>query len=173
MQQYELTLVVDRDPIDLTDALFEVAQGDLIPEGGRSVVHAFFEADSLAEALVAVVHQVESVGLTVIGLESDDLVTIADIAQRTGRTYESVRLLITGKRGKGGFPAPVSADHEFYSWILVKAWFAQHYSSEEASAYDRDIASFDYLLRSRYLIPRQRTEERAEVLKSLDSKRMN
>jgi hypothetical protein len=28
-----------------------------------------------------------------------------DLAARTGRTYESVRLIATGKRGLGGFPA--------------------------------------------------------------------
>jgi hypothetical protein len=44
----------------------------------------------------------------VIRVEPDELVTAAEIAQALGRSRESVRLLIFGKRGPGGFPAPAS-----------------------------------------------------------------
>ena len=40
----------------------------------------------------------------VLRVEEDDLATMADLAKRAGRTAESVRLLVAGRRGPGGFP---------------------------------------------------------------------
>ncbi|MFB9726890.1 hypothetical protein [Haloechinothrix salitolerans] len=51
------------------------------------------------------VRQVEALGLAVVGLHTDDLVSLKEIAQRTGRSYEGVRLLATGRRGPGGSAA--------------------------------------------------------------------
>jgi hypothetical protein len=36
-----------------------------------------------------------------------NLVSVSDIAQRIGRTRESVQLLVDGKRGPGRFPPPI------------------------------------------------------------------
>lgn len=41
-------------------------------------------------------------------VEPDDLVTMSEIAERRGRSRESVRVLVAGRRGRGDFPAPVS-----------------------------------------------------------------
>jgi hypothetical protein len=58
---------------------------------------------------LAAVDQVESIqGLRVMRVEPDDIVTMAEIADRSDRTRESVRLLIAGQRGPGGFPRPMS-----------------------------------------------------------------
>jgi hypothetical protein len=46
---------------------------------------------------------------------------------RTGRSTESVRLLISGARGSGGFPAPIAAiNHKtlVWSWAEVCWWWA-------------------------------------------------
>jgi hypothetical protein len=47
------------------------------------------------------------------------------IAERTDRTRESVRLLISGDRGPGGFPAPlawVDAKTRLWRWSDVERW---------------------------------------------------
>jgi hypothetical protein len=31
---YEFTLAVDRDPTEMADGLFDIAEGNLVPEGG-------------------------------------------------------------------------------------------------------------------------------------------
>lgn len=65
---------------------------------------------------------------TVLRVEADDLATLADIARRCGRTGESVRLLVNGKRGPGGFPpAAGRLDARTKVWRLtdVAAWFDQ------------------------------------------------
>lgn len=42
---------------------------------------------------------------TVLHVEEYDLATMADIAKRSGRTPESIRLLVGGKRGPREIPA--------------------------------------------------------------------
>lgn len=57
-----------------------------------------------------------------------DLVSIADIAQRTNRSRESALLLADGKRGPGGFPAPVGTVGDgirVWPWASVVSWFRE------------------------------------------------
>jgi hypothetical protein len=51
---------------------------------------------------------------------------MSDIARRVDRTRESVRLLVDGKRGAGGFPAPLGVVGEgirVWPWSVVLEWF--------------------------------------------------
>jgi hypothetical protein len=109
---------------------------------------------------------VEAAGLTVGSVRSEDLVTLREIAARTGRSYESVRLLAAGKRGPGGFPGPMSsAGWTLYSWAQVRPWFAHHIpaypvdqellTAEQElliAEHDRLIAAADHLVRARALM---------------------
>jgi hypothetical protein len=152
--QYEFALVVDRDPIELADQLFEVGHGDYVPEGPNPpLVHVLQEATTLPAAIVSAVHAIESVGLAVVGLKSDDLVSVKEIAARLSRTYESVRLLAGGRRGPGGFPAPLSdGQWALYSWAEIAAWFATHYGTAGPTAWDRETAAADHVIRARHIL---------------------
>ena len=101
------------------DATFGVTDGIGYGEFAR-------EASSLAEAVLEAMHQVESVpGLKVLRLEPDDFVTMSDIAERLDRTRESVRLLVSGQRGPGAFPAPAShgmSRNRLWRWSEVGLW---------------------------------------------------
>jgi hypothetical protein len=157
MTTFEFTLTVDRDPTEVPyiDVLFERYEGGALPEGssGVGMVHMICDAGTLAEAITATVDEVESTGLVVTGVVADDLVSVKEIAERVGRTYESVRLLAGGKRGPGGFPAPSSSGQwALYSWAMVSAWFAEHYGGEAVSAFDREVAAADHLLRARRML---------------------
>jgi hypothetical protein len=152
---YDFTLDVDRDPTEMADKLFDIAEGDLVPEGGTgvNVVHVYRAAESFAAALLEAVEDVESTGLVVCGIASDDLVSLRDIAARLGRTYESVRLTAAGKRGPGGFPAPLSTGQwSLYSWAEVSTWFSGSYGMAAPSAYDREIVAADHLIRARRIL---------------------
>src|SRR5674476_1612514 len=110
MKTYEFTFVVDhRLSEDEVDGLFDRAD-DVTPEReqARTLLGFDRQATSLAEALVSALRDVESAGLIVGSVRSEDLVTLKEIAARTRRSYESVRLLAAGKRGPGGFPGPMS-----------------------------------------------------------------
>ena len=160
MALYEFTVRLDRVPDDDgLNALFEAGLDDSTPEidNGAAVLHMAREADSLARSIVTAVADIETAGYQAVGIESEDLVTLADIAARTGRTRESVRLLSLGKRGPGGFPAPVtSGTWALYSWAVVREWFRTHYGDQATAATDSDadtLASADLLLRARLLTP--------------------
>ncbi|MCL2464395.1 MAG: hypothetical protein FWF28_04925, partial [Micrococcales bacterium] len=76
------------------------------------------------------------------------------IAQRTGRTHESVRLLAAGKRGSGGFPAPqVPGKPALYSWTAVADWFAEALGVATQPHDDdaRLLAAASHLLRAQSL----------------------
>lgn len=160
MDTYDFTFVLDHALSDgEVDALWDAGGNDATPElnerTNTGVIHFDREAASLAEALVSALRTVEAAGLRAVAVRSDDLVTLKEIAARTGRTYEGVRLLAAGKRGPGGFPVPLSSDgYAFYSWSQVSAWFAGVFGDGPAvpSDYDRVIAAADHLVRARAIM---------------------
>jgi predicted DNA-binding transcriptional regulator AlpA len=130
LSEYEFTLVVEGDveKDEHLDALFEAGCDDATFGIVDDVGYADFirEAPSIGEAVRSAIDQIESVpGLRVLRAEPDDLVTMREIAERLGRSRESVRLLIKGDRGPGGFPPPVShlkARSRLWRWSEVAAW---------------------------------------------------
>jgi hypothetical protein len=96
-------------------------------------------AGSLAEAVGTAIAQVESVvpALRVARMEPDEFVNAAAIAARTGRTRESVRLLIEHKRGPGHFPPPIcwlNAKSRLWRWSDVARWFEEALGERSADA---------------------------------------
>lgn len=130
MSEHQFTLVLQGDlESDKTiDALYETGCDDATFGTVDRVGYADFtrEAPSFGEAVRSAIADVESVpGLKALRIEPDDLVTMAEIAERMGRSRESVRLLIQGSRGPGGFPAPVShlrAKSRLWRWSEVSVW---------------------------------------------------
>jgi hypothetical protein len=87
-------------------------------------------SSSLPRALgVAVAELLQTLpDVTVLRVEEDDLATMADIAKRSGRTPESIRLLVSGRRGPGGFPPAagrIDARTKVWRWADVAEWFEQ------------------------------------------------
>ncbi len=79
---------------------------------------------ALVSALEELLHTMPSA--TILRVEEDDLATMADIAKRAGRTPESIRLLVSGKRGPGGFPPAagrLDARTKIWRWTDVAQWF--------------------------------------------------
>jgi hypothetical protein len=173
MQSYELALVVDREPADEQTAelspevLDEAGLVGFEIQAGAVLAHVVQEAPSLVDAIVQAVHAVESLGhlgLQVVGVHCEDLVSLRDISQRIGRSYESVRLLAAGRRGPGGFPAPLSTGQwALYSWAEVSAWFAIYYGTASPGAFDRILAAADHLIRARRIMAGD--EHRDEMLR--------
>lgn len=106
------------------DALFGVRDGAQYGAFDRQA-NSFSEA--LASAIADVTRAVD--GLGVIRIEPDDFVTMAAIAARSGLSREYIRLLSTGKRGPGDFPAPivhVDGKTRLWHWPDVAHWLTQH-----------------------------------------------
>lgn len=134
MTVHEFTLIVDGPDMQdasVADALFELGFDDASIGRVGSVQYLDFdrEAASFVDAVFSATEALESAvpGARVVHLEPDDLVTMSDIAERVGRTRESVRLLIGGARGPGGFPAPAThfrTRQRMWRWQEVAIWFA-------------------------------------------------
>lgn len=128
--QYEFTLAMEgRLDYEVLDRLYEAGCGDMTFSGGvrgPAYVDVTREASSFVEAVISAVRDIEKVpGLRVTALDADELVSLAEIADRLGRTHESVRLLAAGKRGPGGFPPPVLRLRDrtrLWLWAEVAEW---------------------------------------------------
>jgi len=88
------------------------------------------ESESLPAAVVSALHDLASVlpEAEPIRVENDNLVTIAAIARRLGRSHESVRLYSRNKRGPGNFPAPVGRIDDktaVWDWGDIAQWWEQ------------------------------------------------
>lgn len=157
MPEYEFTLIIDGDLTgeDTVDALFNAGCDDATFGGTGNIGTGDFAraASSLADAIVTAMTAVESVpGLRVRRVEPDDLVTIPEIAERLGRTAESVRLLANGERGGGSFPAPIShliTKHRMWRWSDVAAWAGQ--LEPEGVRDARVIAAMNAMLELRHV----------------------
>lgn len=129
MTTYTFALHLDAPPTDdQIDQFFSNSIGDGLPgvTNGVGVVDFDREADTLAAAISSAIKDVERVrGLHVTRVAPDELVTATEIAQRTGRSRESIRLLAAGLRGSGDFPAPAARATErspLWRWSDVAAW---------------------------------------------------
>lgn len=111
MTDHTFTLILNRDPDELLDDLYEAGCDDALFGQVDGTHYAEFtrEAPTLAAAVRSAVSEVQSIdGLRVLRVEPDDLVTLSEIATRIGRTRESMRLIVAGERGSGDFPIPIS-----------------------------------------------------------------
>lgn len=141
MTSFEFTLVIEGDAgTDARiDALFDAGCDDATFSHGRTTSYGDFarEADGLLAAVLSAVRDVESVeGLRVRRVDEFDLVTVAEIADRLGRTRQSVNQLIAGDRGGGSFPLPLGSTRghgRVWSWSEVAAWAEVDHDVERAT----------------------------------------
>jgi hypothetical protein len=98
----------------------------LFEAGEVTTVRATVRASGPAAAVSQLVDSVTKAVPAAVPLSVDqDLVSVSDIARRVGRTREYVRLLVDGKRGPGGFPAPVGVVGDgirVWPWSVVLEW---------------------------------------------------
>lgn len=113
---------------NLERALFEAGCDDAIlgTRDGVSFLDFDRKAPSFLDAVLSGIRDVTQAGLQVARVEPDDLVTEAEVARRTKRTRQSVHQIVTGQRGPGGFPKPVSGisgSSPLWRWTEVVEWF--------------------------------------------------
>src|SRR5260370_22535316 len=86
------------------------------------------EADSIDAAIVSAVGSVAAEGAKVDRVEPDLLVSLSDIASRTGMSRAAMTQYSKGQRGKD-FPAPVArvtSDSPLWDWATVAKWLFQN-----------------------------------------------
>jgi hypothetical protein len=123
----------DVDGADAQHALLEVGCDDAFvgERDGAPYVSFVREAKSLRRALRGALADLTDAlpDLEVTRIEPDDLVTMAEVAGRSGLSREGVRLLANGARGPGGFPPPVAYPDNrtrLWHWPDVARWLSEH-----------------------------------------------
>jgi len=132
---FEFSLIlggVDEVSAEIENALHSAGCDDALLGCRDGVLFLDFDrvSTSLIDAVLSAVESVRDadVGLWVERVEPDDLVTASEIARRVERSRESIRLLVHGERGPGGFPAPVAnltKTSPIWRWSDVSAWFSE------------------------------------------------
>jgi hypothetical protein len=169
MSSYVFRVVLAQRPTDtelnkfidsgVEDATFGTERGVPIVEFDR-------EATSLAEAVASAVRDLEDADMTAIRVVDEDLVTLADIADRVGQSRESIRRYATGDRGPGGFPPPVNPSRDgtvFYRWSEAAPWLCQTLGLDVPEV-DPALVVANLVLQARQLVSRV---ERASALTDL------
>ncbi|MYE31265.1 MAG: DNA-binding protein [Chloroflexi bacterium] len=175
MPSYEFTLIVEGPDLQTDariDALYEAGCDDALVGRSHGVQYLDFDRDalSLEDAVLSAISNVESIeGAEVVRIAGAGLVSMADIAASTGRTRESVRLLVEGERGAGSFPAPVNDPRSRYRlWRSseVRRWFEVQYGSSPELDFEALVAinaSLDLRRHCRSLSPERRAALRELV----------
>lgn len=152
------------------DRLYEAFNEEIaVEEGPKGHVVGFErEAESFLGAVLDSLAEVMRLGFEPLAVQ-DELVAMADIAERMGRSRQSVSMLVSGQRGPGGFPRPVAGNvrSPLWHWADVAAWFAGRAGD---SVVDEDrirtIASINGALADRVL-SRERPNDVARIQRLL------
>jgi len=141
------------------DRLQDVLLG--VPMDNDGIFEADFGrvAPTFADAVLSAIEDVQGVfpEAELIQVEPDALTTISGIAKCLGRSHESIRLLIQGKRGPGGFPKTASAPDakpQVWRWHEVVDWFEREmYVRVPEAENAKFLAMLNDILRLRLVAP--------------------
>ncbi|MCY4461108.1 MAG: hypothetical protein OXC26_12060 [Albidovulum sp.] len=158
MSNFQFSLIVDGPELQdapLIDLLFEAGCDDATVGSSDSVQYVDFdrEAATLNDAILSAVDDLEKLqGVHVVRIADAGLASLADIATRLARTRESVRLLVSGARGPGGFPKPVTdprSRYRLWRWSEVVHWFKEYRGELPAILDDETTAMYNAALEFR------------------------
>ncbi|MGB8399651.1 helix-turn-helix transcriptional regulator [Bradyrhizobium sp.] len=141
MKTFEFSIIasgLDPEADDFADRFFRAGCDDatISFQKGHIIVDFAREADSIVAAICSAIECTEKAGAHVNRLEPDPLVSLSDIAARTGLSRAAITNYSKGDRADS-FPSPVArvtSKTSLYSWAAVAAWLFQHkqLSREEA-----------------------------------------
>jgi hypothetical protein len=129
MSTFEFTIVasgLDHEADDFEDRFFDAGCDDATIALTRGAITLQFarEASSLAAAVQSAIADVERAGAEVDRVEPDYLVSLSEIAERSGLTRAAISNYARGERGKE-FPRPVArvtTESPLWDWTDIAAW---------------------------------------------------
>lgn len=116
------------------DATISYQKGHIIVDFSR-------EAESLESAIASAVEDVNKTGAKVDRVEPDPLVSLSDIAARTGMSRSAMTLYSKGERAKN-FPAPVArvtSESPLWDWAIVARWMYENKKLAREIAIEAEI----------------------------------
>ena len=132
MKTHEFTIIasgLNPEAEDFEDRFFDAGCDDATLSFQKGVIIIEFarEAVSFSKAVTSAYQAVLGAGATVERVEPDYLVSLSEIAERSGKTRQAISLYTNGNRGEG-FPAPVArvtSNHPLWDWEEVAGWLVE------------------------------------------------
>lgn len=129
MKTHDFTIIasgLDPQADDYEDRFFEAGCDDATLSFQKGVIIAEFhrEAMSFATAVASAYEAVLRAGAKVERIEPDHLVSLSEIAERSGLTRMAISHYARGERGEN-FPGPVAkvtSKHPLWDWPEVAEW---------------------------------------------------
>jgi predicted DNA-binding transcriptional regulator AlpA len=148
MKTYEFSVIasgLDPQAEDFESRFYDCGCDDATVsfQKGHIIVDFAREAESIDDAISSAVEAVTATGATVNRVEPDPLVSLAEIAGRTGMTRAAMTQYSKGQRGKD-FPAPVArvtSDSPLWDWASVARWLFQNRKLTRDQAIEAEAVS--------------------------------
>ncbi|GLR96602.1 putative DNA-binding transcriptional regulator AlpA [Bradyrhizobium diazoefficiens] len=133
MKTFEFSIIasgLDPEAEDFADRFFEAGCDDatISFQKGHIIVDFARDAVSIDAAICSAVDCVAKAGAHVDRVEPDPLVSLSDIAARTGLSRAAITNYSKGDRAEN-FPPPVArvtSKTSLYDWAAVATWLYQH-----------------------------------------------
>jgi predicted DNA-binding transcriptional regulator AlpA len=133
MKTFEFSIIasgLDPEAEDFADKFFGAGCDDstLSFQKGHIILDFARDAESLEDAISGAVSAVSKAGATVDRVEPDPLVSLSEIAARTGLSRSAMSLYAQGERAKD-FPPPiarVTSASPLWDWATVAKWMYQN-----------------------------------------------
>ena len=133
MKTHEFTIIasgLDPEMEGYEDRFFEAGCDDATLSFQKGVIIAEFsrEAVSFSKAVSSAYEDVSRTGAKVERVEPDHLVSLSDIAERSGLTRQAISLYTRAERSSG-FPNPVArvtSNSPLWDWLEVTEWLHAH-----------------------------------------------
>ncbi|MEZ5785916.1 MAG: hypothetical protein R3D62_05420 [Xanthobacteraceae bacterium] len=133
MKTFEFSIIasgLDPEADDFADRFYNAGCDDatISFQKGRIVLEFARDAETVDAAICSAIECVEKASVHVDRVEPDPLVSLADIASRTGLTRAAITQYAKGQRGEY-FPHPIAritSETSLYDWAEVAAWLFQH-----------------------------------------------
>jgi hypothetical protein len=134
---------LDPEADDFEDRFYKAGCDDatISFQKGHIIVDFAREADSLADAIISAVDAVTRAGAKADRVEPDPLVSLADMAARTGLTRAAMTNYFKGTRSKD-FPPPiarVTSESPLWDWATVARWMFENDKLDREAWIDAEI----------------------------------
>jgi predicted DNA-binding transcriptional regulator AlpA len=134
MKQFEFSIIasgLDPEADGFADRFFDAGCDDATISFQKGCIIAYFtrEAESIEAAIATAVGDVGRAGARIDRIEPDPLVSLSEIADRTGLTRAAITNYAKGERAEN-FPSPVArvtSKSSLYDWASVATWLFRHH----------------------------------------------
>ncbi len=133
LKNFSFTIVTDDKggSEEIAERLYPSCADACVGESDLIVSISFHRnARTFMDAAGSAIDALAAGGCRAVCIQSRDIVDLPEIARKTKRTRESVRLLVAGRRGPGNFPATAYPDQReimrLWHWPDVERWFAAY-----------------------------------------------